>query len=85
MAQTSANAPIPLLFGLPLQCCARNCADAADKLQMAGRFAPSQRRWSMNVESLLNALGVVGIIGILLVGFQLRDRLDKIAQLLEKK
>jgi len=30
-------------------------------------------------------LGVlVGIIGVLFVGFQVRDRLDKIAELLEK-
>jgi hypothetical protein len=36
-------------------------------------------------DSLINALGVVGIIGLLLVSFQVRDRLDKIAQLLEKK
>ena len=39
----------------------------------------------MTVDSLLNALAVVGIIGLLLVSFQVRDRLDKIAQLLEKK
>ena len=39
----------------------------------------------MTVDSLLSALAVVGIIGLLLVSFQLRDRLDKIAQLLEKK
>jgi hypothetical protein len=39
----------------------------------------------MTVDNMLNTLAVVGIIGLLLVSFQLRDRLDKIAQLLEKK
>ena len=33
----------------------------------------------------MNVVMVVGIIGILLVAFQVRDRLDKIANLLEKK
>jgi hypothetical protein len=39
----------------------------------------------MTMDALLSALAVVGIIGLLLVSFQVRDRLDKIAQLLEKK
>lgn len=39
----------------------------------------------MTMDALLSALAVVGIIGLLLVSFQMRDRLDKIAQLLEKK
>lgn len=33
----------------------------------------------------MNIVMVVGIIGLLLVAFQVRDRLDKIASLLEKK
>ena len=39
----------------------------------------------MTVDTTLSMLAVVGITGLLLVSFQLRDRLDKIAQLLEKK
>jgi len=33
----------------------------------------------------MNIVMVVGIIGVLFVGFQIRDRLDKIAEILEKK
>ena len=39
----------------------------------------------MTVDSLLNLLQVVGIIGVLLTAFQIRDRLDKLNQQLEKK
>jgi hypothetical protein len=42
----------------------------------------------MNAQVLfvvLGVLAVVGLIGTLFVSFQLRDRLDKIAELLEKK
>jgi hypothetical protein len=33
----------------------------------------------------VNVVMVVGIIGVLFVGFQVRDRLDKIAEILAKK
>jgi len=39
----------------------------------------------MSLENALNILQVVGIIGVLLAAFQIRDRLDKLNQQLEKK
>ena len=38
-----------------------------------------------NVFMVFGIVIIVGLIGILFVGFQLRDRLDKIAGLLEKR
>jgi hypothetical protein len=39
----------------------------------------------MSLETALSILQVVGITGILLAAFQIRDRLDKLNQQLEKK
>jgi hypothetical protein len=39
----------------------------------------------MTVDTALGVLQVVGTIGVLLVAFQIRDRLDKLNQQLEKK
>ena len=39
----------------------------------------------MSFEKALSILQVVGIIGVLLASFQIRDRLDKLNQQLEKK
>lgn len=39
----------------------------------------------MNSGIILGVVTIVGIIGLLFVGFQLRDRLDKIASLLERR
>jgi hypothetical protein len=38
----------------------------------------------MNVYVVMGVIGIVGIVALLFVGFQLRDRLEKIADLLEK-
>lgn len=42
-------------------------------------------RLRMSLEKALSILQVVGIIGVLLASFQIRDRLDKLNQQLEKK
>jgi hypothetical protein len=42
-------------------------------------------RKKMNILAATGIVGVVGLIAVLWVGFQLRDRLDKIADLLAKK
>lgn len=39
----------------------------------------------LNAYIVIGVIGIVGVIGLLFVGFQLRDRLDRIATLLEKK
>jgi len=39
----------------------------------------------MNVYVVLGIIILVAVVGQLLVGFQLKERLDKIASLLEKK
>ena len=39
----------------------------------------------MNVYVVIGSGFVIGIIALLFVGFQLRDRLDKIVELLDKK
>lgn len=39
----------------------------------------------MNIYVVIGIGIIVAVIGVLFVGFQLRDRLDKIAGLLEKK
>jgi hypothetical protein len=39
----------------------------------------------MNVYVVLGIVILVAVVGQLLVGFQLKERLDKIASLLEKK
>jgi hypothetical protein len=39
----------------------------------------------MTVEMALSIVQVAGIIGVLLAAFQIRDRLDKLNQQLEKK
>ena len=39
----------------------------------------------MNITEVIGIIGLVGMVAVLFVGFQLRDRLDKIAELLEKK
>lgn len=39
----------------------------------------------MTIDTLLNLLQVVAVIGVLLTAFQIRDRLDKLNQQLEKK
>lgn len=39
----------------------------------------------MNVFTVIGVLGLVGIVALVFVGFQVRDRLDQIAELLSKK
>ena len=39
----------------------------------------------MNMLVLFNILEVVALIAVVFVGFQVRDRLDKVVDLLEKK
>jgi hypothetical protein len=44
-----------------------------------------ERRRSMNVYIVLGIILIVALIGNLLVAYQMKDRLDKIAELMEKK
>jgi hypothetical protein len=47
--------------------------------------SPSHERSRMSIDTALNILQVVATIGLLMAAFQIRDRLDKLNQQIEKK
>jgi hypothetical protein len=53
-----------------------------DRSKCATTFAKGDR---MTIDTLLNLLQAVAAIGVLLTAFQIRDRLDKLNQQIEKK
>jgi hypothetical protein len=46
---------------------------------------PAQGEETMRLMFVFDIIQVVALVGILFVGFQLRDRLDRIGNLLDKK
>jgi hypothetical protein len=58
---------------------------ACDALRLACNITAREDAQNMILSTALDILQVAALIGVLLVSFQVRDRIEKVASLLEKK